>query len=92
VWIFFGPTHCYFRHEKKNHLQFTPEEDTSVNDTQDPIIKDHLYNYHCAKLKGHRQRIFLLAIFVHVGYLNKDMYFIWNENDSIRSKKQMKLV
>ncbi|CAB3986486.1 hypothetical protein AC249_AIPGENE16794 [Paramuricea clavata] len=39
------------RHEKKNHLQFTPEEDTSVNDTPDPIINDHLYNYHCAKLK-----------------------------------------
>ena len=43
-------------------------------------------------IKGHRQRIFLLAIFVHVGYLNKDMYFIWNENYSIRSKKRMKLV
>jgi hypothetical protein len=36
--------------------------------------------------------IFLLAIFVHVGYLNKDMYFIWNENYLIRSKKRMKLV
>jgi hypothetical protein len=31
-------------------------------------------------LKDIGNRFFLLAIFVHVGYLNKNMYFIWDEN------------
>lgn len=38
------------RHEKKFHPQFVPTDDVT-EETNVPDKSDHLYNYHCAKLK-----------------------------------------
>ena len=39
------------RHEKRFHPQFEPPENITEEETKLPSDSDHLYYYHCAKLK-----------------------------------------
>ena len=49
------PSHflLIYRHEKQRHPNFIPKNDNEEQTPDNPIAKpdDHIYNYHCGKLK-----------------------------------------